>query len=102
MTPLLPLPILPEVDFLLGRRLGRRARMALQEDITRGVYTPLVMTGPHLQRALALDLRYEVLDLGFVGTAVIAVAEELGGRIATSDRRHFGAVAGELGLTLLP
>lgn len=43
------------------------------------------------------------MRLGFADAAVMATAEMLGiGRVATTDRRDFGAVALRLQLELLP
>ena len=34
-----PAPVTAEVDYLLGRRLGRRARVAFLEDLAAGRFT---------------------------------------------------------------
>jgi predicted nucleic acid-binding protein len=48
------------------------------------------------------DRQYAALDLGFVDLSIIAIAESLGlTRIATTDRRDFGALEKYLSLTLL-
>ena len=100
---LLPAPVIPEVDYLLGRRMGLPAQMALYEDIGSQVYQVVELSEPGYQRVLELNRQYQSLRLGFVDAAVIAIAEELGiRRIATLDRRHFGAVESKIGLELLP
>ena len=102
-TLVLPTPILVETDYLLATRVGRNAQLALYEDLTLGVY-PLYNLSPQgYQRIYELNRQYPDLRLGFVDAAVIAIAEELGlNRIATTDRRHFGAVQARIPLTLLP
>lgn len=100
---LLPAPVIPEVDYLLGRRMGLPAQMALYEDIGSQVYQVVELSEPGYQRVLELNRQYQSLRLGFVDAAVIAIAEELGiRRIATLDRRHFGAVESKIGLELWP
>jgi hypothetical protein len=100
---LLPAPVIPEVDHLLGRRLGLAAQMALYEDIGSQVYQVVELSEAGYQRVLEFNRQYQSLRLGFVDAAVIAIAEELGiGRIATLDRRHFGAVESKIRLELLP
>jgi predicted nucleic acid-binding protein len=100
---LLPAPVIPEVDYLLGRRMGLPAQMALYEDIGSQVYQVVELSEPGYPRVLELNRQYQSLRLGFVDAAVIAIAEELGiRRIATLDRRHFGAVESKIGLELLP
>jgi uncharacterized protein len=53
-------------------------------------------------RIRTLVRRYADLPLGFADAAVIACAERYGGRVLTLDLRHFGVVAREGNLTLLP
>lgn len=100
---LLPAPVIPEVDYLLGKRMGLAAQMALYEDIGSQVYQVVDLSEAGYQRVFALNQQYQSLRLGFVDAAVIAIAEELGiGQIATLDRRHFGAVEARIKLELLP
>lgn len=55
-----------------------------------------------LDRVLALVSRYADLPLGFADAAVIACAERNGGLVASLDYRHFGVVAGEGTIQILP
>ena len=56
-----------------------------------------------LPRIRELVHRYVDLPLGFADASVISCAERTsGGRVLTLDRRHFGVVAGEGKITLLP
>jgi hypothetical protein len=98
-----PSPILPELDHLLGRRLGVAAQRTLYRGIVDGHYFVVDLPRGGYRRVLELNETYEDLGLGFVDAAVIVIAEELGlGRIATTDRRHFAAVAATIPLELLP
>lgn len=98
-----PSPILPELDHLLGRRLGPEAQRTLYRGIVDGHFFVVDLPRDAYQRVLELNELYAGLGLGFVDAAVIAIAEELGlGRIATTDRRHFTAVAAAIPLELLP
>jgi uncharacterized protein len=98
-----PAPVLPEADHLLGRRLGAEARQALYRGIVNGHYFVLDLPRGGYERVLELNDTYADLGLGFVDAAVVAIAEELGlGRIATTDRRHFPAIAAKLPLELVP
>jgi uncharacterized protein len=99
----LPTPVIPEVDYLIGKRLGQKARAAFLEDVIAGVYTLENVPFALYPRIQELDLRYDQLNLGFVDAAVITLAEWLKcSRIATLDHRHFAAVARELQFELLP
>jgi uncharacterized protein len=99
----LPAPVIPEVDYLIGKRLGQQARSAFLEDVIAGVYTLENVPFALYPRIQELDQRYNQLDLGFVDASVITLAEWLKcSRIATLDHRHFAAVARELQFVLLP
>lgn len=100
---ILPSPVIPEVDHLLGSRLGSRSRQVFYAGITDGHY--LVVDLPHdrYARVAELNRQFQDLDLGFVDAAIVALAEALGlSRIATADRRHFDPLARALSLELLP
>jgi hypothetical protein len=100
---IVPAPVIPEVDYLLGKRLGPKARHALYRGLTQGDYFVADLVGEQYRKIAELDRRFEELDLGFVDAAVVCIAEALGvRRIATSDRRHFAPLAEALSLELLP
>jgi len=91
---ILPWAILPEVDYLLGAHVGRRAQDMFLRDFAGG---SLYVDWGHPQdlvRVGALHAKYAKLRLGLVDAVVIAVAERVAAKtIATLDVRHFGAVA---------
>lgn len=100
---LLPAPVIPEADHLLGHRLGRRARELLYEGILGGAYVVVDLPPAAYARAFELDRRFADLELGFVDAAVVALAESLAvPRIATTDRRDFEPLTRHLDLKLLP
>ena len=90
----LPWAILPEVDYLLGTRVGARAEEAFLGDLSAGLY--LVEWGDErdFREAQRICRRYRTLGLGLVDAVVIAMAERLQVEaIATLDLRHFAAVS---------
>jgi len=100
---ILPAPAIPEVDHLLGHRLGPRSRLTFYAGIVEGYYLIADVPKDAYARVADLNRRFEDLDLGFVDAAIVALAESLGvSRVATTDRRHFGPVAAALSLQLLP
>lgn len=102
-TLVLPSPVIPEVDYLLGTAIGFDAQIAFYEDLVAPAYLVAELGEADLPRVLELNLRYHELRLGFVDAAVMATAEGLGiGRVATTDRRDFGSVTLRLPLELLP
>jgi predicted nucleic acid-binding protein len=99
---LLPWAILPEVDYLVGTRLGARAGRVWLGDLASGAFAVEWGKDEDLAAAQALARRYEALVMGLVDAVVMAVAERLGADIATVDLRHFGAVRLKHGPRLLP
>ena len=100
---ILPAPVVPEVDHLLGRRLGGKSRLMFYAGIVDGYYLVADLPKAAYGRVADLNRRFEELDVGFVDAAIVALAETLGlRRIATTDRRHFEPLARALSLELVP
>ena len=100
---ILPAPVIPEVDHLLGERLGPASRLTFYAGLVEGYYLVVDLPREAYGRVVELNRRFEELNLGFVDASVIALAEALGlTRIATTDRRHFEPIASALSLELLP
>ncbi|MEO8054051.1 MAG: PIN domain-containing protein [Acidobacteriota bacterium] len=90
---LLPWAILPEVDYLVGKRLGRRVGDEFLEDLAEGRFAVSWGDEDDLAAARRICRRYSSLNFGLVDGVVMAVAERLkAAAIATLDVRDFGAV----------
>ena len=88
-----PAPVLVELDWLAGNRLGPEPFAALLADVEDGAISVVDLVRSDYQRVRELLARYGDLRLGFVDAAIVAVVERLGERkLATLDRRHFGAI----------
>lgn len=100
---ILPAPVIPEVDHLLGTRLGSKSRLVFYSGITDGHYLVADLPREAYARVADLNRQFADLELGFVDAAIVALAETIGlSRIATADRRHFEPLAAALSLQLLP
>ena len=100
---LLPGPVVPEVDHLLGARLGREARRIFYRGLAEGGFLLVDLAQERVGRVAEIDRQFSDLDLGFVDAAIVALAESLGvSRIATTDRRHFDPLSRAFGLELVP
>lgn len=87
----IPSPVLVEVDYWIGSRLGPGALVAFLADIERGAFSVENLHTADYGRVRELCDRYADADIGFVDAAVLAVVERLGEpKMATLDRRHFG------------
>lgn len=100
---ILPAPVIPEIDHLLGHRFGQASRMVFYSGITDGHYFVADLPRQAYGRVVEINRQFEDLDLGFVDAAVVAIAQALSvRRVATTDRRHFTPLAARFGLELLP
>ncbi|HXV59718.1 MAG TPA: PIN domain-containing protein [Vicinamibacteria bacterium] len=99
----LPSPVIPEVDHLLGVRLGSAARRTFYLGLINSSYFISDVPPEGYQRILDLNDHFNELELGFVDASVVTIAEALGlRRIATTDRRHFEPLRKPFRLELLP
>ena len=100
---MLPAPVVPEVDHLLGVRLGRAARRLFYRGLTEASFLLVELPQERVARVAQIDEQFAELDLGFVDAAIVALAESTGvSRIATADRLHFEPLARAFGLELVP
>lgn len=81
------------MDYLLGQRIGRSARLAFLDDLAAARFAVEGLDADDHARAGEVDRRYAGLDLGLADCATIVVAARLSTRrILTFDHRHFRAV----------
>jgi uncharacterized protein len=90
-TLLVPVTVLPEVAYLLHERIGAHAEQAFIHAIANRELAVEEIRHHDWRRVEELVKEYE--DIGLVDASLVAVAERLKLQtIATTDRRHFGAV----------
>ena len=100
---ILPAPVIPEIDHLLGVRLGAKSRQTFYTGIVEGAYLVVDLPRNGYARVADLNRRFDDLALGFVDASIIALAEILGvSRVATTDRRRFAPLAAALSFELVP
>lgn len=100
---MLPAPVVPEVDHLLGVRLGRAARRLFYRGLTEASFLLVELPQERAARVAQIDEQFADLELGFVDASIVALAESTGvSRVATADRRHFEPLARAFGLELVP
>ena len=88
-----PVTVLPEVAYLLARRIGPAAEEAFIRSVAQGEFVLEPVELDDIARAADLMRDYADVSLGFVDATVVAVAERLGAReLLTTDRRHFTVV----------
>jgi predicted nucleic acid-binding protein len=89
----IPAPVCAEVDFLLGRRLGRPARLAFLDDLATGRFAVACLETEDYTRISDLERRYDDLDVGLADLSVVVLASRFHTqRVLTFDERHFRAL----------
>jgi predicted nucleic acid-binding protein len=90
----IPAPVAAEVDYLLGQRVGRAARLAFIDDLAAARFTVECLDTTEYATVAELERRYAALDLGLADCATVVLAARLSTRrILTFDHRHFRAVS---------
>ena len=100
-----PAPVTAEVDYLLGTRLGRSARLAFLDDVAAGRFTVACLDADDYTVVAGLERKYSGLDVGLAELSVVVLAARYGTRrLLTFDERHFRALRSLKGapFTLLP
>jgi predicted nucleic acid-binding protein len=101
----IPAPVSAEVDYLLGHRLGRPARLAFLDDLAAGRFTVACLDADDYAVIAGLERTYDDLDVGLSDLSVVVLASRFRTkRLLTFDERHFRALRSLGGepFTLLP
>lgn len=90
---IVPLPVLPEMDYLVARGVGPAGALTVIQSLVTGDIVVDHLTHADLERATELMGIYADAAIGFVDSTLIALAERLNcTRIVTLDRRRFAIV----------
>lgn len=88
---LLPVTAVPEITYLLRKRLRPQTERLFLEAIADGELGVEQLTAGDWRRSVELLETYEAI--GFVDASIVAIAERLRlTTIATTDRRHFATI----------
>ena len=101
----IPSPVTAEIDYMLGQRFGRAARVAFLGDLAAGRFDVACLEREDYATIGELDARYADLELGLADCAVVALARRFQtSRIVSFDERHFRTVTPLQGgaFTILP
>jgi hypothetical protein len=87
--------VLAELDYLLGRRVGHEAQLALLDEITRGVYRLEPFSDDDVNHARRIMERYADLRIGLADASIVVLAERHRTLdLLSTDERHFRAMRG--------
>ena len=90
---LVPMLVIAEVAYLIGKRLHAEAEVRFLGDIATGAFAPEPVHAADWTRIAELVFKYRDMSLGTTDASLVAAAERLKiRRVATLDHRHFAAV----------
>jgi predicted nucleic acid-binding protein len=92
-----PTTVLVEADHLLRERVDSTAARAFLQSIADGTHEVAYMTSKLIRRATEFDSKYADLNLGFVDSAVMAIAERHQMPVFTFDFTDFRATESATG-----
>ncbi|MFN5392235.1 MAG: type II toxin-antitoxin system VapC family toxin [Pseudanabaena sp.] len=93
---MIPITVLPEVDYLVTKYLGEAVVRSFLEAMTEGEFIYLPIEIEEIRRTTEIMARYSDIPIGFVDASLVALAESLNiHRILTLDRRHFNIIRPE-------
>jgi uncharacterized protein len=90
---LIPSVVLPEIAYLLQRRIGAHAERAFIDAVVAGEFAIEPLAPEDITRAAEVMAIYGDTPVGFVDAAISATAERLDVvALLTTDRRHFSLI----------
>jgi uncharacterized protein len=97
--------VLAELDYLVTRKLGLDAELAMLDDVAAGAYTLAVLEARDIAVIRSMTDRYRDLNIGATDASVALLAQRHRTLdILTLDERHFRAIRTSTGkpFRLLP
>ena len=96
--------VLAELDYLVSRRLGEAAQLALLEEVSSGAYRLAHFAAIDVADARDLIFHYRHLGIGLADASIVVLARRYDVQdVLTLDDRHFRVLQGPLGpFRLLP
>jgi predicted nucleic acid-binding protein len=86
----LPTVVLPEICYLIGKRMGHRTMRRFLSGVVAGNMRIEQITSKDLLRVVSILDKYADSGVDLVDATIMALSERLGiTRILTTDQRHF-------------
>jgi uncharacterized protein len=96
--------VLAELDYLVVRKVGRRAQADLLTEVSLGAYRLVSFAADDIAEAKELIVRYDDLAVGLADASIVVLAYRYDAHdVLTLDERHFRVLQGPRGpFRLLP
>lgn len=90
---IIPSPVIPEACYMLNKMFGPAAEIKFIEDLVKVNLQIEIIKFFDLQRINEILNKYQELNLGFVDSSIVAIAERLKiNRLLTLDKKHFSSI----------
>lgn len=87
--------VLAELDYLVGKRIGTEAQLALLDEVARGAYRLEPFDAEDVRAARVVAARYADLAIGLADASIVVLAMRYSATdVLTTDLRHFRALRG--------
>ena len=87
--------VLAELDYLIGRRVGQAAQIALVNEVQRGVYQLEPFSAADVTQCARIMEKYADLAIGLADASVVILADRHRTRdLLCTDERHFRTLRG--------
>jgi uncharacterized protein len=91
--------VLAELDYMLGKRVGERARLTLLAEVDAGAYALATFSAADITAARAVIEHYADLRISLADASIVVLSERYGmNDVLTLDERHFRVLHGAHGL----
>lgn len=85
--------VIAELDYLLAKRVGVAAELAVLEELSGGAYELPALGATELADCVKLVRKYSDQDIGVTDASLVVLADRFSTRrILTLDHRHFGVL----------
>lgn len=82
--------VFAELDYLLGKRIGQAAALALLDEVAQGVYRLETFDEKDVALAQRIIERYRELNVGLADASVVVLADRYRTHdLLCTDQRHF-------------
>lgn len=92
-----PISVLPEVDYMVTKYLGEQVSRVFLEDISNQKFSYLTLDNMDIKQTAKFMKMYADIPIGFVDASLAALADRHQiQNILTLDRRHFNLIRSQL------
>lgn len=90
---IVPSPVIPETCYMLNKKFGPDIEIKFLEELISVNLQIEILKFPDIIRVTEILKKYKSLNIGFVDSSIVAIAERLKiNQILTLDNKHFSSI----------